>query len=303
MIRDIVFSEEAKEFLANELKRDKNSGTYLVYGSDMGLLFEYALSFAKGLCCTDLENDFCDKCSVCKRVDNLSYSDLEIFENPNGLTVDEIRTLGYKSSNTSYEGTKKVFIIKDISKMKKEAANALLKVIEEPNENTYFILLNKNLNILPTIKSRAMLIKIKKRTASQLGVDNFTHEFFRGSNQDICEFKKGDFNLEEGYSYLDIRDAIKRYSETNDIAAKIDVFKGIRDFVKNRNYIPEIDKIYFAEEIVKGTSDRNIFNEIVAYTTDLLGDIEGLEKRLEQKNMLRAPINMKLFFINFFINI
>lgn len=303
MVNDIIFSDEAKEFLSNELKREKKSGTYLVYGSDMGLLFEYALYFAKGLCCDTIKDDFCNECSVCRRIENLSYSDLELFENPNGLTVDEIRTLNYKSSGSSYEGTKKVFIIKDISKMKKEAANALLKVIEEPNENTYFILLNTNLNILPTIKSRSMLIKIKRRTAEQLGVDKFTYEFFRGDNRDIVEFKNGRFDLEKGYSYLDIGDAVKKYSETGDISSKIDLFKGLRDFVKNRNYIPEIDKIYFAEEIVKATNNRIIFYEVVSYVLNLMGDIEGLEKRLEQKNMLRAPINMKLFFINFFINL
>lgn len=303
MVNDIVFSNEAKEFLSNELKREKISGTYLVYGSDMGLLFEYALYFAKGLCCDNLKDDFCNECNICKRIENLSYSDLEIFENPNGLTVDEIRTLNYKSSGSSYEGNKKVFIIKDISKMKKEAANALLKVIEEPNENTYFILLNTNLNILPTIKSRSMLVKIKRRTAEQLGVDSFTYEFFRGENKDIVEFKKGEFDLNKGYSYLDIGEAVKKYSENGDISNKINLFKGIRDFVKNRNYISEIDKIYFAEEIVKATNNRIIFNEIVNYILNLMGDIEGLERRLEYKKMLKTPINMKLFFINFFINL
>ena len=67
------------------------------------------------------------------------YSDLEILDNPDGLKVDEIRELAYKSSSSSYEGNRKIFIIKDISKMKKEASNALLKLIEEPNKGSFFI--------------------------------------------------------------------------------------------------------------------------------------------------------------------
>lgn len=303
MIKDIVSNEEVKEFFTNELKRNKNSGTYLFYGSDMSLLMEFALYFAKGLCCESVEGDFCDTCSACKRIDSLSYSDLEVLDNPDGITVDEVRALGYTSSSSAYEGNKKIFIIKDISKMKKEAGNALLKIIEEPNRGSFFILLNTNLNILPTIKSRSILVKIKKRTAQELEVDQFTYSFFRGNNDDIKEYKKLDVDLEEGYSYADIGNAVKVYEEKRDIVSKINVYKGIRDFINNRNYILEIDKIFFAEEITRNTGDRNIMREIIKYTVDVLGDIQGLEERLEMKNMMKAPINMKLFFIDFFLKV
>ena len=43
--------------------------------------------------------------------------------------------------------------------------------------------------------------------------------------------------------------------------------------------------------------------EIIKYTVDVLGDIQGLEERLEMKNMMKAPINMKLFFIDFFLKV
>lgn len=303
MIKDIVSNEEVKEFFTNELKRNKNSGTYLFYGSDMSLLMEFALYFAKGLCCESVEGDFCDACSACKRIDSLSYSDLEVLDNPDGITVDEVRALGYTSSSSAYEGNKKIFIIKDISKMKKEAGNALLKIIEEPNRGSFFILLNTNLNILPTIKSRSILVKIKRRTAQELEVDQFTYSFFRGNNDDIKEYKKLDVDLEEGYSYADIGNAVKVYEEKRDIVSKINVYKGIRDFINNRNYILEIDKIFFAEEITRNTGDRNIMREIITYTVDVLGDIQGLEERLEMKNMMKAPINMKLFFIDFFLKV
>ena len=201
MIRDIISNEEVKEFFRNELKLKKDSGTYLFYGSDMSLLMEFALHFAKGLCCETLEGDFCGECNICKRIDKMLYSDLEILDNPDGLKVDEIRELAYKSSSSSYEGNRKIFIIKDISKMKKEASNALLKLIEEPNKGSFFILLNTNLNILPTIKSRSILVKVKKRTAEELEVDNYTYTFFRGNSEDIEKYKLLDIDLESGYSY------------------------------------------------------------------------------------------------------
>lgn len=303
MIRDIISNEEVKEFFKNELKLGKDSGTYLFYGGDMSLLMEFALYFTKGLCCETLEGDFCGECSTCKRIEKLLYSDLEVLDNPDGLKVDEIRELAYKSSSSSYEGNRKIFIIKDISKMKKEASNALLKLIEEPNRGSFFLLLNTNLNILPTIKSRSILVKIKKRTASELEVDNYTYSFFRGNSEDIEKSKFLGINLESGYSYREIGKALKVYEENRELEAKISIYKAIRDFINNRNYLKVYEKIFFAEEIVRATSDRNIYREIVSYVVDVMGDLNGLEERLTMKSMLRFPINMRVFFINLFLEL
>lgn len=303
MIRDIISNEEVKEFFRNELKLEKDSGTYLFYGSDMSLLMEFALHFAKGLCCETLEGDFCGECSICKRIDKLLYSDLEVLDNPDGLKVDEIRELAYKSSSSSYEGNRKIFIIKDISKMKKEASNALLKLIEEPNKGSFFILLNTNLNILPTIKSRSILVKVKKRTAKELEVDDYTYTFFRGNSEDIEKYKLLDIDLESGYSYQEIGKAIKGYEETKELEYKINIYKALRDFINNREYLKLHEKIFFAEEIVRATSNRNIYREIVSYIVDIMSYLNGLEERLTMKSMLRFPINMKVFFINLFLEL
>ncbi len=303
MIKDIISNEEVKSFFKNELKLKKEAGTYLFYGSDMSLLMEFALYFTKGLCCEVLDGDFCGECSSCKRIEKLVYSDLEILDNPDGIKVDEVRELAYKSSASSYEGGKKVFIIKDISKMKKEASNALLKLIEEPNRGSFFILLNSNLNILPTVRSRSILVKIKRKNAQELEVDEFTYSFFRGNSEDIEKFKLMELNLESGYSYREIGKAVKNYEETKELIYKIDIYKAIRDFVNNRNYLKVHEKIYFAEEIVRATSDRNIYREIVSYFIDILGDFSGLEERLLMKSMLRFPINMRVFFINLFLEL
>ena len=200
MIKDIVSNEEVKRFFKNELKLNKKSGTYLFYGSDSDQLLEFALYFAKGLCCETLEGDFCDTCSVCQRIDRLTYGDLEVVEDVNGIKVDTVRELGYKSSSSASEGKRKIFILKDIQKLKKEAGNSLLKLIEEPAENSFFILLTNSLNILPTIKSRSILVKIKKRDAEELDVDEFTYNFFLGNSRDIENFKISDIDLQKAES-------------------------------------------------------------------------------------------------------
>lgn len=301
MIKDIVSNEEVKRFFKNELKLNKKSGTYLFYGSDSDQLLEFALYFSKGLCCDTLEDDFCDTCNVCQRIDRMTYGDLEVVEDVNGIKVDTVRELGYKSSSSASEGKRKIFILKDIQKLKKEAGNSLLKLIEEPAENSFFILLTNSLNILPTIKSRSILVKIKKRDAEELDVDEFTYNFFLGNNRDIENFKISDIDLQKAESYEMIGVHLKKYEETEDFKEKVYIYKCIKDFINNRHYLAQQEKLYFAEEILRGTNDRNLQRKIIEYTVSTLGNLSGLEDRLKLKSMLRFPVNMKLVLINLFL--
>lgn len=303
MVKDIVSNEEVKRFFKNELKLNKKSGTYLFYGSDSDQLLEFALYFSKGLCCDTLEDDFCDTCNVCQRIDRMTYGDLEVVEDVNGIKVDTVRELGYKSSSSASEGKRKIFILKDIQKLKKEAGNSLLKLIEEPAENSFFILLTNSLNILPTIKSRSILVKIKKRDAEELDVDEFTYNFFLGNSRDIENFKISDIDLQKAESYEMIGVHLKKYEETEDFKEKVYIYKCIKDFINNRHYLAQQEKLYFAEEILRGTNDRNLQRKIIEYTVSTLGNLSGLEDRLKLKSMLRFPVNIKLVLINLFLNL
>ena len=214
-----------------------------------------------------------------------------------------MRELGYKSSSSASEGKRKIFILKDIQKLKKEAGNSLLKLIEEPAENSFFILLTNSLNILPTIKSRSILVKIKKRDAEELAVDEFTYNFFLGNSRDIENFKISDTDLQKAESYEMIGVHLKKYEETEDFKEKVYIYKCIKDFINNRHYLAQQEKLYFAEEILRGTSDRNLQRKIIEYTVSTLGNLSGLEERLKLKSMLRFPVNIKLVLINLFLNL
>ena len=251
MIKDIVSNEEVKTFFRNELKSDKKSGTYLFYGSDTEQLMEFALYFTKGLCCETLEGDFCDTCNVCRKIDKLIYSDLEILDDPSGIKVDAVRELAYKSSSSS----------------------------------------------------RSILVKIKKRNAEELDVDDFTYTFYMGNSEDIKGFKNSEINLNESEFYGNIGNFLKKYTETKELEHKTGIYKCIRDFIKGRYYISPQEKIFLVEEIMRGTSDKELYRKIIEYTIYVLGDMQGLEKRLTLKGMLRYPVNMKLVLLELFLKI
>lgn len=82
------------------------------------------------------------------------------------ISVDDIRSL--RSLASLKNNNKKVFLILSADKMTKAAQNAFLKLLEEPPLNTFFILSTENdSNILPTIKSRSRVIKLKKLSSQE----------------------------------------------------------------------------------------------------------------------------------------
>ena len=302
MFKDIISNEEAKSFLINELKSRREQGTYIFYGEDRELLMEFALAYAKALTCKNTENDFCGVCDSCLRINSLTHGDLEIYEDSNGIKIDQVREIAYRVSTASYEGGNRIFILKDVEKMKKEAANALLKMIEEPEKGDFFILLANNLNILPTIKSRSMFLKIKMRNAEELGVSQKEYNFFLGKGKEILEYKETGIDLNLGEPYNEIGNFIKNYLAEPNIENKIKIYKSLRDFFTSRQYINEIDKLSFAENIYFAVeNDRVLSQEICNYMCHLIKNFDRIENLIVVKNMIKMPVNLKLL-LKVFIN-
>ncbi|MDD3501162.1 MAG: DNA polymerase III subunit delta', partial [Candidatus Cloacimonetes bacterium] len=76
------------------------------------------------------------------------------------IRIDQIRMIQQKLITTPYEAEKKVIIIENIEKMNIQAANAFLKTLEEPSDNTVIIMTTTTINsLLPTIISRCQRIE------------------------------------------------------------------------------------------------------------------------------------------------
>ncbi|MGL6131171.1 MAG: ATPase, partial [Fusobacteriaceae bacterium] len=244
MIDELQCHQDVKRFLKNELGREKKSATYLFHGNDTGQLLQIAIAFAKSLNCKEKNEDFCDYCSTCKRIESYSHPDFEILNGEKNIKIAQIREIIEKIAVTSYEGGKKIFIIENFNKVSKEVSNALLKTIEEPPVDNYFIILSPTLNLLPTIKSRSVIVKIPLQTADDLGVTEDVYNFFRGNSQDIKNYLKSGCNVNDPLSYENIGKFITEYVKNNrDIRYKVDIFKSLRDFSYNRRWLSQLDKL------------------------------------------------------------
>ena len=316
MIDNLIFKDEVKSFLKNELRQNKEAGTYLFYG-DHGIdLFGLALAFTMGLNCPELENDYCDVCEVCKKIKHRNYADLEIVELAEGeskVKIDKVKDVIYQASNSSYEGRKKVFIIKDIESMNIYSSNALLKIMEEPPEGTYFILISNTLNILPTILSRSIVLKVPKSSSKELGVNDDVYNFFLGNAEDILEWKKTRDDLEGVKSYSSLGEYFHRYLENRDLESKIELYRGVEDYIYNLYSIKKLDKMKIISDILSVLQDDKLVSN-KSHERKIVGDLmhlfiiklkkpEKTEKLIELKQGLRSntntQINLTLFFLNF----
>ena len=103
--------------------------------------------------------------------DNHSYKTVLNKSNPNliridiglenkSIDIDQIRGLISTLNKSSFNNKPRFVLIDNIEYLNINSVNALLKVLEEPSFNVYFILINNNKNILPTLLSRCINFKI-----------------------------------------------------------------------------------------------------------------------------------------------
>ena len=77
------------------------------------------------------------------------------------------------TNKSTFNNMARFILIDNVENLNKNSVNALLKIIEEPNENVFFILINNNeKNILPTLKSRCLTFKISLTFNESLNISN-----------------------------------------------------------------------------------------------------------------------------------
>ena len=86
---------------------------------------------------------------------------IDLLAEKKNIDVAQIRGMISYANKSTFNNQDRFIMIDNVEYLNKNSINALLKIIEEPNENIYFILIaNSQKNILPTLKSRCITFKI-----------------------------------------------------------------------------------------------------------------------------------------------
>ncbi|MEF2968769.1 DNA polymerase III subunit delta' [Paenibacillus sp. M1] len=161
--KEIIGQEAAKRLLQSGLRHNRISHAYIFSGPTGSGQKEMAMAFVQTLFCTESGDDACGTCLECRKVLHGNHPDLH-YVSPEGSTIkiDQIRELQRIFSYRSESGNPKVYIIDQADRMTVQAANSLLKFLEEPPSPAVAILLSDNGQaLLPTIQSRAQLVPFK----------------------------------------------------------------------------------------------------------------------------------------------
>ncbi|WP_188456166.1 DNA polymerase III subunit delta' [Virgibacillus oceani] len=154
----------ASRIITNSIMKNRISHAYLIQGERGTGKEEIATLLAKYLFCENINGtEPCQQCNACKRIASGNHPDVHWIE-PDGLSIkkDQIDQLQKEFSYSGLESNRKVYIIKDADTLTANAANRILKFLEEPSKETTAIMLTENgQSIISTIRSRCQIIDLQ----------------------------------------------------------------------------------------------------------------------------------------------
>ncbi|WP_027410113.1 DNA polymerase III subunit delta' [Anoxybacillus tepidamans] len=150
--------------LANSIEKGRVAHAYLFEGQRGTGKKEVSVLFAKSLFCFNrVEYKPCNECINCRRIDSRNHPDVHWIE-PDGQSIKkgQIEALQEEFSKTGVESNQKLYVINHADKMTTNAANSLLKFLEEPYRGTTAILLTEQYHrMLTTIISRCQVLSFQ----------------------------------------------------------------------------------------------------------------------------------------------
>lgn len=179
ILKDAV---EASRMVDN--KTQSMTNTWLFTGPPGSGRSNAAIAFAAALVCKD---GGCSKCNDCMSTIIGNHADVELIKTAGlSIKIDEVRELITRASWAPSVANYRVVVMEDADRLTESAANALLKVIEEPGLRTIWLLCAPTLtDVLPTIRSRCRHLSLRTPSTKAIakllierdGVESSTADF------------------------------------------------------------------------------------------------------------------------------
>lgn len=225
--------------------------------------FDFIIDYCKSINCKN-NPKFCDECYDCKKIENLKYFDLHVIDLFNETTTkNDVANIleSFKYSSLEKSGNK-FLIFKGIENANKQIINLMLKSIEHPNKNTYYVFITRNINaVLETIKSRCCFYCLQKdenlinKKLTSLKIDekyfNFLTQAFYSFNE-----MKNFYESESFKKIFDIHDQLLKIKQDICLAKKI-----LNDF-KKLSYF-EIEKLLILVSLNLELNNQKIVFELI----------------------------------------
>jgi DNA polymerase III subunit delta' len=168
---------------------------------------------------------------------NPNFSLIDVIDDKKTIDIKQIRELIFKVNKSSFNNLPRFVLIDNIELLNTNSINALLKIVEEPSTNTYFILINNNKKILPTLTSRCLNFKIflthyeSVQVANKLLGDDIYHLI----NKDLLNYY-----ITPGNIYN-----LSKFAEINNLDLRNFILKDFLSLIIEKNF-------YKKDMIIKG---------------------------------------------------
>ena len=166
----VIGQDKILSLLDYSLKTNAIAHAYLLVGPRHVGKGTLAFNLAQALNCDGPELP-CGQCRSCQRILEGKHADVTPIglDSKTEIGIDDIRGLQRLANLPPYEGKCKVFIIDDAEYLSTEAANSLLKILEEPPQRVVWLLLAaEEEHLLPTIISRCQRLELKPVPSEQV---------------------------------------------------------------------------------------------------------------------------------------
>jgi DNA polymerase III subunit delta' len=172
----LIGNERNKSILKRLLGGGRLSGALIFAGPEGVGKRQFALTMAKAANCRRIPEgaaaaqDSCDECPVCRRIDEGVYGDVTTIS-PDGqfIKIAQTRALADEVYTRPREGRQRFFLIDSAERLREEAANSLLKTLEEPPSTSTIILLASRPDaLLQTVRSRSQRLNFSPLTIEEM---------------------------------------------------------------------------------------------------------------------------------------
>ena len=232
------------------------------------------------------ENSYDDK-NLLINSENRSFKLIQNKSSPNfilidvsidkkNIDIDQIRNLIVSLNKSSFNNKPRIVLIDNIELLNLNSVNALLKILEEPNDNINFILINNNKKILPTLKSRCLDFKIQLNFKESidtinkilnnniydlLNIDLINHYNTPGQLFNLINLRNQfDLNLKE----MNLKDLIffiiKNKHYKKDFIINELIYSLIEFYLRSKISVDDISLINIKDYFLKKINDTKKFN-------------------------------------------
>lgn len=306
---------KAKRILQHALIHQRISHAYLFEGPAGTGKLAAANAFAKALLCLQPVNgEACHTCQECRKFEHGNQSDVRyIIAEGLSIKIDQIRQLQRDLSYRTSSNRRMVYIIEQAEKMTIQAANSLLKFLEEPISPVVALLITSNEQaMLPTIRSRTMKVPFTP-LAPEIMMEKLLAEgaaptLARAAVQ-LSSGIDGARAILEKNGFAEIRtlviqlgkESITKYTAAMITAAQ-KLFKG--DFADQIELVLQLLLLWFKDmtQFQAGRQDKLVFIDQLewisahAYSRSFAGWISCMEHVLEADKRMKANVTPQLSF-------